>query len=104
MSKDYAMPEFMVDVNLHDVHSDGFLKLIPSQRSIVNDMMFEGKITSYCVSVDRSKLWITMVAKNEEDVIEQLTKFPLISYMDCEIAPLLFYNSSYQTFSHISLN
>ena len=53
MSKDFGMPEFMVDVNLHDVNSDEFLKLIPSQRAIVND---------------------------------------------------LFYNSSYQTFSHISLN
>ncbi|HRF77368.1 MAG TPA: muconolactone Delta-isomerase family protein [Chitinophagales bacterium] len=104
MSKDFGMPEFMVDVNLHDVNSDEFLKLIPSQRAIVNDLLFEGKITSYCVSVDRSKLWITMVANDEEDIIEQLAKFPLINFMDCEIAPLLFYNSSYQTFSHISLN
>lgn len=98
------MPEFMVDINLHSPHSDEFLKLIPSQRSVVNEMMFEGKITSYCVSVDRSKLWITIVAKDEEDVIEQLSKFPLINFMDCEIAPLLFYNSTYQTFSQISLN
>lgn len=99
-----GMPEFMVDVNLHSPHSDEFLKLIPSQRTVVNDMMFEGKITSYCVSVDRSKLWITIVARDEEDVLEQLSKFPLIHFMDCEIAPLLFYNSTYQTFSQISLN
>jgi len=98
------MPEFMIDVNLHDVNADEFLQLIPSQRTIVNDMMFEGKISSYCVSVDRSKLWITMIAKDEEEVIDQLAKFPLIGFMDCEIAPLLFYNSAYQTFSHISLN
>ena len=98
------MPEFMLYVNLHSHHSDEFLKLIPSQRTVVNNMMFEGKITSYCVSVDRSKLWITIVAKNEEDVLEQLSKFPLIHFMDCEIAPLLFYNSTYQTFSQISLN
>ncbi|MFI5171436.1 MAG: muconolactone Delta-isomerase family protein [Chitinophagales bacterium] len=98
------MPEFMVDVNLHSAHSDEFLKLIPSQRSVVNDMMFEGKITSYCVSMDRSKLWLVIVAKNEEDVMDLLSKFPLIQFMDCEITPLLFYNSAQQTFSHISLN
>lgn len=98
------MPEFMIDVNLHDVNTDEFLQLIPSQRTIVNDMMFEGKISSYCVSADRSKLWITMVAKNEEEIIDYLAKFPLIDFMDCEISALLFYNSAFQTFSHISLN
>ena len=98
------MAEFMVDVNLHGAHSDEFLKLIPSQRSVVNDMMFEGKIISYGVSMDRSKLWITMVGKNEEEILDQLSKFPLIDFMDCEVSPLLFHNSAQQIFSHISLN
>lgn len=104
MSNPYCMPEFMVDVNLHHPHSDEFLKLIPSQRAVVNDLMMEGKITSYCVSVDRAKLWITIVAKNADAVMDELAKFPLIEFMDCEIEQLLFYNSAYQTFSQISLN
>lgn len=98
------MSEFMIVVKLHDAHSDEFLRLIPSQRTVVNDLMFEGKISSYCLSADRTLLWITMIAKNEEEVIKQLAKFPMINFMDCEIEPLMFYNSAYQTFSHISLN
>lgn len=94
----------MVDVNLRGAHSDDFLRLIPSQRTVVNDLMFEGKITSYCVSMDRSKLWITMVGRSEEEIMELLSTFPLIAYMDCEISPLLFYNSALRSFSHISLN
>ncbi len=98
------MPEFMVDVNLRHPHSEEFLRLIPSQRTIINDMMFEGRITSYCVSLNRSKLWATVIAKDEEEVIELLSKLPLIDFMDVKICELLFYNSTYQTFSHISLN
>ncbi len=98
------MPEFMVDVNLHHSNSDEFFKLIPSQRAVVNDLMMEGKVTSYCVSVDRAKIWITIVASNVNAVMEELAKFPLIEFMDYEIEQLLFYNSAYQTFSQISLN
>jgi muconolactone delta-isomerase len=100
----WQMAEFMVDIDLHDAHSDEFMRLIPSQRTVVNDLMFEGKITNYCVSMDRSKLWMVVVAKDEEEVMEFLAKFPLIKFMDCEIQPLLFSNSAQQTFSHISLN
>ena len=99
-----AMNEFMDDVNLHGAHSDEFLKLIPSQRLIVNDLMFEGKITSYCVNMDRSKLWITMIGKNENEILDLLAKFPLINFMDCEVSALLFHNSAQQVYSHISLN
>lgn len=98
------MSEFMVDINLRDAQSYDFMRLVPGQRTLVNDLMFEGKITSYCLSVDRSKLWITMVGKDEEEIMEVLARFPLISYMDCEISPLMFYNSAFRSFSHISLN
>lgn len=98
------MAEFMVDIDLHDANSDAFMRLIPSQRAVVNELMYEGKITSYCVSLDRSKLWMVVIARDEDQVMEYLAKFPLIQFMDCEIAPLLFSNSAQQTFSHISLN
>ncbi|HMU70171.1 MAG TPA: muconolactone Delta-isomerase family protein [Chitinophagales bacterium] len=98
------MAEFMVDIDMHEAHSEAFMRLIPSQRAVVNDLMYEGKITSYCVSMDRKKLWMVAVARDEDEVMEFLAKFPLIKFMDCEIQPLLFSNSAQQTFSHISLN
>jgi muconolactone delta-isomerase len=98
------LSEYMVDIDLHDADSADFIRLIPSQRAIVNALMYEGKIVSYCVSMDRSKLWMIVIAKDEDQVMEYLSRFPLIDYMDCEIAPLLFSNSAHQTFSHISLN
>jgi len=96
--------EFMVDIDLHDADSDGFMRLIPRQRAVVNHMMYEGKIVNYCVSMDRSKLWMVVIARDEDQVLEYLAKFPLIQYMDCEIEPLLFSNSATQTYTHISLN
>jgi len=98
------MTEFLIDINLRDAHSEEFMRLIPKQRTIVNDLMFEGKIVSYCVSLDRAKVWIMMIARNEDDVMDMLSRFPLIDYMDCEIHELLFHNTAQQTFSQISLN
>ncbi|MBC8048170.1 MAG: hypothetical protein H7Y00_15330 [Fimbriimonadaceae bacterium] len=98
------MAEFVIDCNLHNPHSDAFMQLIPSQRAVVNDMMFEGKIINYSVSMDRKKLWMVMQADSEEDVIDLLSKFPLIQFMDCEIFPLLFHNSPQRSFAQISLN
>ena len=94
----------MVDIDLRDAHTDEFMKLVPSQRSMVNNLMFDGKINSYCVSLDRSKVWIMMVATDEDAVIDILSKFPLIQFMDCEISELLFFNSAQHNFAHISLN
>lgn len=104
MANSPEMTEFMVDINLHDAHTDAFMQLIPRQRAVVNSLMYEGKIVQYAVSLDRSKLWMIVIARDEEQVLEYLSSFPLIHFMDCEIAPLLFTNSAQQTFSHISLN
>lgn len=104
MANSSEMIEFMVDINLHDARSEAFVQLIPRQRAVVNNMMNEGKIVHYALSLDRSKLWIIVIARDEKQVMEYLSAFPLIQYMDCEIAPLLFVNSAQRTFSQISLN
>lgn len=98
------MPEFIIDCNLHNPHSEAFMQLIPSQRAVVNDLMFEGKILNYSVSIDRKKLWMVVNAESEEAVIDMLSKFPLIQFMDVEVHPLLFHNSPQRSFAQISLN
>jgi muconolactone delta-isomerase len=98
------MVEFMIESILHDAHSEAFMQLIPSQRAMVNELMFEGKILNYSVNLDRKKLWIVMAAENEEHVMEILSKFPLIGFMEVEVQPLLFHNSPQRNFAHISLN
>lgn len=98
------MTEFMVDIDLYDADTDAFMQLIPRQRAMVNAMMFEGKIVQYSLSMDRSKLWMIIVARNEEQVADYLNEFPIIDYMSFRIQPLMFSNSAHQTFSQISLN
>ncbi|MFN0276672.1 MAG: muconolactone Delta-isomerase family protein [Chitinophagales bacterium] len=98
------MSEFLIDCNLHNAHSEAFMELIPSQRAIVNDLMFEGRILNYSVSMDRKKLWMVVTGENEEQVMELLSQFPLIDFMDVEIHPLLFHNSPQRSFAQISLN
>jgi hypothetical protein len=98
------MPQFMVDIELRDAQSEEFIELIPAQRAMVNDLLYDGKISSYCVSLDRSKVWILMSAEDEDFVIDTLSCFPLIQFMDCVISELLFYNSAQLHISQISLN
>lgn len=98
------MAEFMIDCSLLDAHSEVFMRLIPAQREMVNELMFEGKITGYCVSLNRKKLWMTCVGESEEDIIKMIAKFPLIEFMELEIHALLFINTPQRTFAQISLN
>ena len=98
------MREYFIDIDLRASGSEEFMSLIPQQRAVVNDLMSEGKLISYAVSADRTKLWIIMPAKNEKEVLDILESFPLIDFMNFEIRELLFHNSNQQAFSHISLN
>ncbi len=104
MARTPEMTEFMVDIDLFDADSAEFIQLIPRQRAVVNAMMYEGKIVQYSVSLDRTRLWMIMIARDEHQVVDYLNEFPLSRFMDFTIHPLMFSNSAHQTFSQISLN
>jgi muconolactone delta-isomerase len=57
-------------------------------------MLAEGKIKSYSLSLDRSKLWSIFVAKSEFEVMELIAQFPLSDWMQPNIQELMFHNSS----------
>lgn len=98
------MPEFMADIQLRNPHSEAFMRLIPEQREMVNTLMLEGKVSSYCLSSDRTHLWITVIAEDSEEAELLIQRFPLFRFMDVRLHALLFHNSNSQMLSHISLN
>ena len=98
------MKQFQITVQLPDEFSEEFISRIPAQRSMVNGLMRKGIILSYSLSMDRSRLWIVMEAESENNVIEILSRFPLIRYMAPEITELLFHNSVYINVPKVSLN
>lgn len=99
-----AMKEFMIVVSLPEVFSPRFMSLIPDQRKTVSALLKEGIIICYALSLERSKLWITMSAEDIEDVQKQLNKFPLARYMKSDIIELMFQQSATFILPEPSLN
>jgi hypothetical protein len=85
--------EYMIEMDLPMPFDDEFLSLIPRQRAIVNKLMNQGTITSYAVSVEKGKLWVTMLGESEPDVIRILDEFPIIRHVLYKISRLAFHNS-----------
>jgi len=98
------MAQFMIDISIPPDPNAHFITLIPAQRAQVEKFLEEGKVTGYSLSLDRSRLWITMVAKNEREALEMLKTFPLYEYFEITIHPLMFHNSSIRSLLKVSLN
>ncbi len=98
------MDQYLIDIDYPDAPDDEFISLISSQRTMINAYMHEGIVTSYSLSSDRTKLWVTIVASSEREVGEILSTFPLIGYMVYSIHKLAFHNTAQFSMPPISLN
>lgn len=99
-----VMYEFMIDIDLPIPFTDEFLSLVPRQRAMVNKLMNEGKITSYALSIEAGKLWITVIAESESDVTRMLEDFPITAHIFFRINKLTFHNSASFQVPNFSLN
>lgn len=98
------MDHFMIDITLPEVLTEEFISLVPQQRAQVNKLFSEGRLASYSLSLDRSKLWTTMLAESEEEVVIVLSTFPLRKFMDLSIHRLAFSESANANVARISMN
>ncbi|HNP48087.1 MAG TPA: hypothetical protein PKK99_01590 [Bacteroidia bacterium] len=98
------MKQYIVTSKLPEEFTQEFLSLIPLQRAAVNRLMNKGIILTYAVAGDRSRLWITLEAESEADVIHNLSELPLIRFMRPEITELLFFHNLSFMLPHPSLN
>ncbi len=94
---------FMIEFELPETFNDEFLELIPSQRDMVNQMLIEGKLKSYSLSMDRSRVWAVASADSEFEAMEIIAQLPLSMFMTPMIHELMFYNAS-EVMLQFSLN
>ena len=85
--------EYMVTFDLPKYFDDEFTSLIPAQRAVVDKLMKGGVITSYAVSLESSKLWVTMIAENEFEINEIISGFPIADLCASRISRLAFRNT-----------
>lgn len=96
--------QYMVEFKLPEVMDMEFMSLVPKQRKMVNDLFMEKTLLTYTLSMDRTRLWATVLAENEFDVIDIMEEFPLTPFMSYAIHPLMFNEIAMQGMPAISLN
>jgi hypothetical protein len=95
---------YMVDINLPELLSNEFIKLIPKQRSYVKKMMGEGVISNYSLSYDRRKLWVVINADTPQEAKAIIESFPIYNHITFKINSLLFHETNITSMPHMWLN
>jgi hypothetical protein len=98
------MYEFLVDIDLPIPLTEELLSLVPAQREMVNRLMNEGTITSYALSIESGKLWVSMIGESEQKIKELISSFPIFNHIFFTINKLTFQNSINFKIPHFSLN
>lgn len=98
------MNNYMVTVDLPEEMDDNFMSLIPQQRAIVHDLMVKGTILGYALSLDRTKLWITIIARNAGEVRKVIKQFPIYPHIKGHISELAFHEHIAFQLPEMSLN
>ncbi len=95
---------WMVELTLPVPINQEFASLIPEQRLTVGKLMNTGKILSYTLTADRTRLWTVILAPTEAEVEKILGTFPIISWTRYSIHELFFHEYAMGSVLRMSLN
>jgi len=68
--------------------SEEFMELVPPHRTYVNYLINKDIIDQYAVSMESQRVWITLNAKDKEEVEKLLEKSPLYKFWTIEVDEL----------------
>lgn len=98
------MNQYMVEIWLPEEFTPEMMTLVTHQRMVVNQMLRRGRLRAYTLSANRQRLWLVMVARDEQEVATIIDKFPMAQFMTYEMQPLMFHNSVEEQLPSISMN
>ncbi len=81
---------YMVEFEIAEPYSPSFMAKIPMQKTVVDELMEDGKIISYALSENRERLWMIVAAENDFEVLDIINEFPMINDMTYSITHLMF--------------
>lgn len=84
----------MVDFTMPKELPEDFVSLIPRQRAAVNNLMAEGKLLNYALSLESGKLWAVFSVASEAELMEIVYGLPLTDFMKVRVSELTFYNAA----------
>lgn len=98
------MQQYLAEILLPVVKTDDYLQLIPVQRSFVERMFKRGFISSYALSKEHSKIWVSFAVPTSEEAEAIIRQFPIADYISYTLHELAFRNSFSNLVPAISLN
>ena len=84
--------QYMVEFDVPSLTTE-LLEMIPEQRIQINKLFIEGRLLSYSLSMDRSKVFAIFLAIDDEQLIESIESLPLTVYMEYTSMELMFHNT-----------
>jgi muconolactone delta-isomerase len=63
--------------------------LIPQEQAHIHELAAQGRVETNYISADRSHVWLVMRGDGPDDIAQELTSFPLYTYMRPNITALL---------------
>ena len=85
---------FLVHITLPEIFTTKFVALIPKHRALINELMEKNIIRSYSLDMERHNVWAFIDAKNEKEVMDILSSFPIIKDVKTTITELAFYDTA----------
>lgn len=83
----------MVEFDVPDPLTEEFLEMIPEQRESLDGLFSNGKLLSYTVASDRTRVWAVMIAESESELLSYIDDLPMTPFMDYDYCELMFYNT-----------
>ncbi|AZQ62023.1 hypothetical protein EI427_07155 [Flammeovirga pectinis] len=80
--------KFIVEIILPEVLDQELIDILPSQYTEIGDLMSEGIISSFMLSDNAQKAWLTLDANSVVEVDNILNAFKLYDYVKMEISEL----------------
>jgi len=80
------MTKFQVSIKFE--MDDNFMSHVPEHRDLINQLIDDGVIDHYVVTMESQRSWITFSAGSKKEVEKYLKKSPLYPYWTYEIEEL----------------
>lgn len=95
---------YMAELMLPEYMNQDLINLIPSQRAHVDGLLSSGTIQSYSLAMDRSRLWVVLLAENQTKAETILDEFPIREFVTYSLTELAFHNDMKVLLPKMSLN
>lgn len=95
---------YMAELFLPNEIDDEFMRLIPSHRAYINELIVSDIIISYSIELNRTKGWILFYTEDMSKVERYINNFPIRTFISYDVYQLLVQDGEMFKFPKIVFN